>query len=417
MWQCGEESGGDSDLMTEPTENITEEEMEDNGNTASESEGEREEDGEGEGEESDPSLNDVTHHHHHDGYILDGGGTEDCEMCDDSARSEVYLLDQAKRQHTFVVHRRIEREDTVTVLQSLSSPASWIVMKTYRQSAHPSSLSPPSPLHFPSSLPLDISSSAYSLSQSREAAVYKHPLLSRSPYFVRLLGEGRSFILLECKERGDFQQYLRDRPDMRVTQSLLRIFVMILRGLRTMHACGFVHGDVWHKNVVFDGRGAPFLIDFSFSRELGRGEGGGREEGERDGEEGFVYEGNRYFSPSERFHVMGKWRRRLSRVSEVFSFGLFLFFTVYSDSAALTTPRQFEDSLSAFEAKKRSAEMLFSRGQLPPSALPSFLLSSLSYTLSVPLFLSRVLSMDPTLRPTWEEVEASLFGEMEKEMD
>ncbi|HZW59967.1 MAG TPA: serine/threonine-protein kinase, partial [Woeseiaceae bacterium] len=55
----------------------------------------------------------------------------------------------------------------------------------------------------------------------------------------------------------------------------LRPFGLVADALRYAHGKGFVHRDVKADNILFDGRGAPYLVDFGVAARHGEAAAGG----------------------------------------------------------------------------------------------------------------------------------------------
>lgn len=75
------------------------------------------------------------------------------------------------------------------------------------------------------------------------------------------------------------QQYI-DGPAFGVLagqplELLLRPFGLLCDALRYAHGKNIVHGDITAANVMLDGRGAPYLVDFGVARVAGEAHTGG----------------------------------------------------------------------------------------------------------------------------------------------
>ena len=97
------------------------------------------------------------------------------------------------------------------------------------------------------------------------ARVGRHPAVVR----VHSLGQalGRQYLVMEHLEGGDLTARLRERP--LPADEVARLGVTLARALGHVHACGVLHRDLKPSNVLFDGAGAPVLVDFGLARASG----------------------------------------------------------------------------------------------------------------------------------------------------
>src|SRR5690606_5825330 len=75
------------------------------------------------------------------------------------------------------------------------------------------------------------------------------------------------------------QQYI-DGPDMSAVtgqspEECLRPLALVADALRYAHAKGFVHRDIKASNILLDGRGAPYVVDFGVAQAPGAQASGG----------------------------------------------------------------------------------------------------------------------------------------------
>jgi serine/threonine protein kinase len=94
----------------------------------------------------------------------------------------------------------------------------------------------------------------------------------RSPYVAPCYSaerhEGMPYLVMEYVRGPSLAQRLKDRPPLRVAESLEWIG-HLAEGLAAVHACGLLHRDVKPANILLGEDGRPRLVDFGLALALG----------------------------------------------------------------------------------------------------------------------------------------------------
>ncbi|KAG2719810.1 hypothetical protein I3760_02G008400 [Carya illinoinensis] len=116
------------------------------------------------------------------------------------------------------------------------------------------------------------SESSCSVSLKNEKQVLDQ--LSTCPHVIRCLGEDRSVengeelynLFLEYASHGSLADQLKNRGGSLPESDVRRYVKSVLKGLRDVHARGFVHCDIKLQNILVFGNGAIKIADFGLAR-------------------------------------------------------------------------------------------------------------------------------------------------------
>jgi serine/threonine-protein kinase len=103
------------------------------------------------------------------------------------------------------------------------------------------------------------------LREARGAASLEHPNIV--PIYSVGVGEGHHYMVMKLID-GDTADRFVDREGGERIADALRIGIQVCLGLAHIHARGYVHRDVKPSNIMVDGAGHAYLLDFGILRNI-----------------------------------------------------------------------------------------------------------------------------------------------------
>ena len=195
--------------------------------------------------------------------------------------------------------------------------------------------------------------------------------------------EQRYYYIMDYFPKKDLFEYLKKTKNGFKERHAKLIFSKILKGVKSCHDAGICHLDLHLKNIIFDEKYEPKIIDFSFSQEL------------KDADD------------SGMFHDW-KWKKRCPEFFEnhsyngikvdIFSLGIMLLNIVTLHFGVETYFEKKIDELPLYSLIKQKNYVQFLK--ILKSKIPNF--SNLSQEFKN-LYIS-MIAYDPNKRPSIEEI-------------
>jgi serine/threonine protein kinase len=107
------------------------------------------------------------------------------------------------------------------------------------------------------------------LDEARILAKFKAPSIVRVSRFLE--GNGTAYLIMDYEDGQPLNAYLKGQGALS-EQRLLSIVVPILKGLRDVHAQGYLHRDIKPGNIYLRKNGSPVLLDFGAARQSMEGQ-------------------------------------------------------------------------------------------------------------------------------------------------
>jgi serine/threonine protein kinase len=103
------------------------------------------------------------------------------------------------------------------------------------------------------------------LDEARTLARFSDPNIVRVTRYLTANGTG--YLVMEYEQGEPLSRYLKKTPVLLEEESVLRLLIAILKGLKNVHAQNFLHRDVKPANIFLRKNGPPLLLDFGAARQ------------------------------------------------------------------------------------------------------------------------------------------------------